>query len=83
VFYQNPYLYTMFDDDDYFGDNPFDSFDNNEEFHIVPLDEFEAHDLTSKCKCQPENIDGYWIHIPLREVDVMAFLTDPSNFCYN
>lgn len=66
-----------------FDDYDDDQFDNHDEFHIVPSDEFSAHDLTEKCKCHPENIDGYWIHYPLRESDVMAFLTDPSNFCYN
>ena len=65
----------MFDDDD--------EDDYNEEFHILPLDEINAHELSCKCKCQPENVDGYWIHYPIKMSDAIAFLTDPSNLFYN
>lgn len=55
--------------------------------HMIPIDEFEDHEMHEDCKCNPEYTidDGihYWLHKRIRPVDAVEYLTDPDNINLN
>lgn len=63
-------------------------FDNEYEAdHMIPLDEFDDHDIHRDCKCNPEYVvsegSGYWRHFRMRPTDAVEYLTDPDNINLN
>jgi hypothetical protein len=55
--------------------------------HMIPLDEFDDHQIGSDCKCNPEYMseDGhsYWRHFRMKPLDAMEYLANPDNINLN
>jgi hypothetical protein len=61
--------------------------DKYEADHMIPLDEFDDHEIHGECKCNPEYVVGedhtYWRHFRMRPVDAIDYLADISNINLN